>query len=79
MFRLTEFGKHADYDTLPFHPLFLACIDESKLPVKILEYIRQTGKMTIKELEEIFPDYTIFQIRRSVMFLFKYDLVFLSN
>ena len=79
VFRLTEFGKHADYDTLPFHPLFLACIDESKLPVKILEYIRQTGKMTIKELEEIFPDYTIFQIRRSVMFLFKYDLVFLSN
>lgn len=75
MFVLTEFGTRVDYDKLPFHRHFMECIDESQLPLKILHYIKRNKKMTIKELKEFFHDYTIFQIKHSVMFLFKYDLI----
>ncbi len=74
-FILTELGAYVDYDKLPFHRHFMENIDESKLPLKILQCIERNNKMTVKELAEFFQDYTVFQIKRSLMFLFKYDLI----
>lgn len=54
LFVLTEFGETADYSRLPQHKIFMNSVEESELPLKILNYLKQRQKADIPEIKKLF-------------------------
>lgn len=74
IFEITYYGLNASVNELPQYGIFRRCIEESALPAQILEYLAfKSGQ--IAEFSQAFPQYSLSQIRREFLFLFKYGMI----
>jgi hypothetical protein len=60
---------------LPQYEIFMKVIEEAALPEKLMSHLRECGRVNINELLVQFPEFNTSQIRRTVMFLYKYDMI----
>ena len=60
---------------LPMHTLFRRHVEEAALVDPLLEYLHTHEPATIAQVIGAFPGYQPDQVRRSLMYLYKYDLV----
>jgi glycosyltransferase involved in cell wall biosynthesis len=74
-FVITQFGKEKDMQDMPQYKLFHDVIEEAEIPQLLLNLFRNGESKTITELPLLFPKYSLCQIRRAIMLLYKYDLV----
>ncbi len=74
-FEITEAGKTFCMAHLQTYKEFENFVHESALPQKIAEVLKKRVHMSIEELSQVFSEYTLPQIRRSTMYLYKYGII----
>jgi len=74
-FIITEHGIETSVSMLPQYEIFMRLVEESTLPEQLMSHLRECGRMNINELLVQFPNFNAPQIRRAVMFLYKYDMI----
>lgn len=74
VFEITDHGLHTSVNELPQYGVFQRCIEESDIPAQIMAYLA-SGPGQITEFSQAFPQYSLSQIRREFLFLFKYDMI----
>lgn len=73
-FKITDHGLHTPVRELPQYGIFERYIEESALPAQILAYLT-AGPGQIAEFSRAFQQYSLSQIRREFLFLYKYDMI----
>lgn len=73
-FECTTLGKTTSTEELPQYRVFLKYAQEAELPELILKMLSKTP-VTIAFAADAYPQYTLSQIRRGFLFLYKYGVI----
>ena len=74
-FIVTTHGAETCVSTLPQYEIFIRVIEEATLPEQLMIHLREGKRMNISELLMCFPKFSASQVRRTVLFLYKYDMI----
>ncbi|MBQ3484669.1 MAG: glycosyltransferase family 4 protein [Clostridia bacterium] len=75
LFTLTEHGLHGQLPVKDNEAFMARYVPELQLPERLLAHLRCQGAVTMQELFDAFPSVPKSQLRRTVMFLYKYDIL----
>ena len=74
VFSATEYGKTMPVNDVIQYRMFHEYIEEAVLPKQILSYILE-GETCMDAIIRAFPEYTSSQIKREIMYLYKYGMI----
>jgi hypothetical protein len=75
-FSIREDGNTTPYRNLPHNKFFLRHIEEGLLSEKILDLFHKNAILTIEAVISLLSGFTPSQVRRAIMFLYKYDMIY---
>ena len=75
VFEATECGVAGSSDDLPQYRIFNCNVEEAVLPGRILQYILENKYVSMADVVKKFSDFQEPQVKRELMFLFKYDMI----